>query len=144
MKGIAEMNKILLFLLLSIFTLGDIDIVPDDPSGKSMFYTSLAILLPSYASGHFSNESSKESNPIKEKETAEETYVHYKKMAENRVVKAGEVFTDVGLEKLGLKNEEMVELSEIKVGILIADGTRNLALIPSKSEYNELTYRTVR
>ena len=138
------MKKILLFILLSIFALGDIDIVPNDPSGKSMFYTSLVILLPSYASGHFSTESSKESNPIKEKETAEETYVYYKKMAENKSVKAEEVFTEAGLGKLGLQNEEIVELSEIKVGILITDGTRTLALIPSKSEYNELTYRTLR
>ena len=65
-------------------------------------------------------------------------------MAENKSVKAEEVFTEAGLGKLGLQNEEIVELSEIKVGILITDGTRNLALIPSKSEYNELTYRTLR
>ena len=72
MKGSTTMKKILLFLLLSAFMLGDIDIVPDDSLGKSMFYTVLVSLTPSIVSDQSSKESSKESSPIKEKETAEE------------------------------------------------------------------------
>ena len=83
-------------------------------------------------------------SPIKEKETAEETYDYYKKLAENKIVRAEEVFTEVGLEKLELKNEKIVELSETNVGILVMDGTRNLALITSKSEYDDLIYRALR
>ena len=144
MKGSTTMKKILLFLLLSIFALGDIDIVPDDSLGKSIFYTVLVSLTPSIVSDQSSKESSKESSPIKEKETAEETYDYYKKLAENKIVRAGEVFTEAGLEKLELKNEKIVELSETNVGILVMDGTRNLALITSKSEYDDLIYRALR
>ena len=144
MKGNTTMKKILLFLLLSAFMLGDIDIVPDDSLGKSMFYTVLVSLTPSIVSDQSSKVSSKESSPIKEKETAEETYDYYKKLAENKIVRAGEVFTEAGLEKLELKNEKIVELSETNVGILVMDGTRNLALITSKSEYDDLIYRALR
>ena len=144
MKGSTTMKKILLFLLLSAFMLGDIDIVPDDSLGKSMFYTVLVSLTPSIVSDQSSKVSSKESSPIKEKETAEETYDYYKKLAENKIVRAGEVFTEAGLEKLELKNEKIVELSETNVGILVMDGTRNLALITSKSEYDDLIYRALR
>ena len=144
MKGSVTLKKILLFLLLSVFVLGDIDIVPKDPSGKSIFYTVLVSLTPSILSDQLSKESSRESKPLKEKETVEETYAYYKKLMENPIVKAEEVFTEVGLEELKLKNEEIIELSETKIGILVTDRTRNLTLIPSKSEYNDLVYRTVR
>lgn len=138
------MKKILLFLLLSIFTLGDINIVPDDSSGKSIFYTVLVSLTPSILSDQLSKESSKESSPIKEKETKEETYAYYKKLTESQIVKADEVFTEVGLEKLELKNDEIIELSETKVGILVTNEARSLALISSKSEYDDLIYRALR
>lgn len=141
------MKKIFLFLLLSVFMLGDIDIVPDDPSGKSMFYSGLIILTPSYASAYSSKESgdnSKESSALKEKETQEETYAYYEKLAENKFVNAEEVFTEYGLKKLDMENMDIVELTETKVGILITDKKRNLALIPSKPEYNNLSYRETR
>ena len=141
------MKKLLLFLALGIFIFGDIDIVPKDPSGASSFYSALVVLTPSYASKYWSEGSSKasgESSGIKEKETAFDTYEHYKKLAETKAVNAEEVFTESGLEKLGLLKNDIVELQEINVGILVTDNEKNLALIPSKLEYYELLVREIR
>ena len=141
------MKKALLFLVLGIFALGDIDIVPKNPSAASSFYSGLAVLMPSYASKNWSEGSSKaseESSGIKEKETASDTYEYYKEMAEKKVVSAGAVFTEEGLNKVGLLKDDIVELQEINIGILVTNGEKNLALIPSKSEYYELADRVVR
>ena len=141
------MKKILLFLVLGVFVLGDIDIVPKDPSAASVFYSALAVMMPSYASKNWSegsSEASEESSGIKEKETASDTYEYYKKMAEKKVVNAGEVFTENGLNKLGLLKDDIVELQEINIGILVTNDKKNLALIPSKSEYYKLVDRVIR
>lgn len=141
------MKKILLFIVLNVFLLGDIDIVPKDPSGASSFYTGLVLITPSYASAAVSKgsvESSKESSGIKEKETVDLTYEHYEALSEKKFVEANDVFTELGLEKLELAETDLVELTEIKVGILVTNEKKNLALIPSKEIYNNLVDRTVR
>ncbi len=141
------MKKIVLFLFLGVFIFGDIDIVPKDPSGASSFYSGLVILAPSYASGYWSEGSSKaseESSGIKEKETPELTYEYYETLLEKRFVEAKEIFTDLGLDKLELLEADLVELTEIKVGILVTDKKRNLALIPTKEIYYDLVDRIIR
>ena len=141
------MRKSLLFLLLGAFIFGDIDIVPKDPSGASSFYSGLVVLAPSYASGYWSEGSSKaseESSGIKEKETPELTYKYYETLLEKRFVRANEVFTDIGLDKLKLMETDLVELAETKVGILVTDKKRNLALIPQKEIHYDLVDRVIR
>ena len=141
------MKKFLLFLMFGIFAFGDIDIVPKDSSGASSFYSGLVILAPSYASGYWSegsSKTSKESSGLKEKETSELTYEYYETLLEKRSVEAKEIFTDLGLKKLELSEEDLVELTEIKVGILITNKKKNLALIPAKGIYYNLADRTIR
>ena len=141
------MRKFLLFFIFSFLIFGDIDIVPKDPSGASSFYSLLVVLAPSYASGYWSDGSSKaseESSGVKEKETPELTYEYYETLLEKKFAEAREVFTDLGLEKLGLAEVDLIELTETKVGILITNKKSNLALIPSTEIYYNLADRVVR
>ena len=54
------------------------------------------------------------------------------------------MFTDIGLNKLKLLDADLVELTETKVGILVTDKKRNLALIPQKEIHYDLVDRVIR
>ena len=56
--------------------------------------------------------------------------------AENLMAK--DVFSKDLIEKFGLNENDRMELSETKVGIIISDKNKALAFIPAKQEYADL------
>ncbi|MBP9478715.1 MAG: hypothetical protein KBF12_08850 [Sebaldella sp.] len=140
------MKKVYLFLVLALSSLSvsDINIVPDDSFGKSIFYSGLVIAAPIYLSAHTSQEVSSSKN-YDENRTVEETYKYFKNLAQKgEKVRADEVFSTLGLENVGLKNEDMVELTEINVGMLVSNKYKSLALIPSNAKYEDLMGKKIR
>ena len=129
-----KVRVIILCLLFSIVAMSDfIDIGQDDSSVMSLYTSIYVVTSPSV----FSRDSSAESKGNRAK-TVEENYEYYKKLAHKKNLTAKEVFSDEGLEQVKLKAEERITLEDTKIGLIVANKKKALALIPSKEKYTNI------
>ena len=130
------MKKICLILavIMSFVSVSDfIAIGGNDSSTMSLFYSFTIITSPSAVSMELSEASDR--NKIK---TVEENYEYHKKLMNAENIMAKDVFSKDLIEKFGLNENDRMELSETKVGIIISDKNKALAFIPAKQEYADL------
>ncbi len=130
------MKKICLILavIMSFVSVSDfIAIGGNDSSTMSLFYSFTIITFPSAVSMESSEASDR--NKIK---TVEENYEYHKKLMDAENLMAKDVFSKDLIEKFGLNENDRMELSETKVGIIISDKNKALAFIPAKQEYADL------
>ena len=130
------MKKICLILavIMSFVSVCDfIAIGGNDSSTMSLFYSFTIITFPSAVSMESSEASDR--NKIK---TVEENYEYHKKLMDTENLMAKDVFSKDLIEKFGLNENDRMELSETKVGIIISDKNKALAFIPAKQEYADL------
>ncbi len=130
------MKKICLILavIMSFVSVSDfIAIGGNDSSTMSLFYSFTIITSPSAVSMELSEASDR--NKIK---TVEENYEYHKRLMDAENIMAKDVFSKDLIEKFGLNENDRMELSETKVGIIISDKNKALAFIPAKQEYADL------
>ena len=126
-----KVRVVIFCILFSVVTMSDfIDIGQDDSSVMSLYTSIYVVTSPSV----FSRDSSAESKGNRAK-TVEENYEYYKKLANKKNLTAKEVFSDEGLEQVKLKAEERVTLDDTKMGLIVANQTKIVALIPSSGKY---------
>ena len=130
------MKKICLILavIMSFVSVSDfIALGGNDSSTMSLFYSFTIITSPSAVSMELSEASDR--NKIK---TVEENYEYHKRLMDAENIMAKDVFSKDLIEKFGLNENDRMELSETKVGIIISDKNKALAFIPAKQEYADL------
>ena len=129
-----KVRVVIFCILFSVVTMSDfIDIGQDDSSVMSLYTSIYVVTSPSV----FSRDSSAESKG-KGTKTVEENYEYYKKLANKKNLTAKEVFSDEGLEQVKLKAEERVTLDDTKMGLIVANQTKIVALIPSSEKYENI------
>lgn len=129
------MKKVCLILgvMLSLVSVSNFIMGGDDSSGKSLFTSIYIMFLPLEVSAGSSDESGR--NRVK---TVEENYEYHKKIMEAGNLTAKDIFSEELIKKFGLNENDKIDLSEIKLGIIVSDKTKVLAFIPAKQEYAEL------
>ena len=129
-----KVSVIILCILFSVIAMSDfINIGQNDSSVMSLYTSIYVVTSPSV----FSRDSSAESKG-KGTKTVEENYEYYKKLANKKNLTAKEVFSDEGLEQVKLKAEERVTLDDTKMGLIVANQTKIVALIPSSEKYENI------
>ena len=122
------MKKISLFLcmMFSVISMSDfIDIGADDSSVMSLYTSIYVMISPSV----FSQESSRGSQNGNDR-TVEENYNYYKGLIDKENLTAKEIFSNEGLEQLKVSADDKVELTDTKIGLLVTNKSKTLALIP--------------
>ncbi|MBP9478982.1 MAG: hypothetical protein KBF12_10210 [Sebaldella sp.] len=127
------MKKISLFLcmMFSVISMSDfIDIGADDSSVMSLYTSIYVMISPSV----FSQESSRGSQNGNDR-TVEENYNYYKGLIDKENLTAKEIFSNEGLEQLKVSADDKVELTDTKIGLLVTNKSKTLALIPVEDKY---------
>ena len=127
------MKKISLFLcmMFSVISMSDfIDIGADDSSVMSLYTSIYVMISPSV----FSQESPRGSQNGNDR-TVEENYNYYKGLIDKENLTAKEIFSNEGLEQLKVSADDKVELTDTKIGLLVTNKSKTLALIPVEDKY---------